>query len=323
MPPGSALRPVDRLEVCVVVDNVLDLLSTVPPSVTPELPNLVAAGATELSGACTCCAAWGLSLLVRTYVGDERRSVLFDAGPQGETLRANARKLGLDLAEADAVALSHGHWDHAGGLEVALRLVGHRVPVHVNPGMFASRGMKLASGQVLPLADVPSAAALARAGGEVVNEAPARTLVEDRFFLSGEIPRVTAYEKGLPPQVKRTGAGAWEPDPLVTDERFLAVHVRGRGIVVFSSCSHAGIVNVATHAAELFDPVPVHAVVGGLHLSGAANEGWIGATIDDLARFRLARIVPGHCTGHRAVHRLVERFGEVVIPSAVGQIHRM
>jgi len=156
-----------------------------------------------------------------------------------------------------------------------------------------------------------------------VNDAAARTLVDDRYFLSGEIPRVTRYEQGLPPQVKRGRDGAWEPDPLVMDERFLAVHVRGRGIVLFSSCSHAGIVNVVTHAAELFDPIPIHGVVGGLHLSGAANEQWIDQTIDDLARFRLGRIVPAHCTGHRAVHRLIDRFHEAVIPCAVGQVHRL
>jgi 7,8-dihydropterin-6-yl-methyl-4-(beta-D-ribofuranosyl)aminobenzene 5'-phosphate synthase len=319
----SPLRPVDRLEVCVVVDNVLDLLSTVPQSVTPELPNLVAAGATELSGSCSCCAAWGLSLLVRTWIADERRTVLFDAGPQGTTLRDNARKLGLDFAEVDAVALSHGHWDHAGGLEEALRLVGRPVPMHVNPGMFEPRGVTLPSGKVLPLGDVPSPAALASAGGLVVNDAAARTIVDDRYLLSGEIPRVTTYEKGFPPQVKRGAAGGWEPDPLVLDERFLAVHVRGRGVVVFSSCSHAGVVNVVRHAAELFDPVPIHGVVGGLHLSGAANEQWIDQTIDDLASLRLGRIVPVHCTGYRAVHRLVDRFREAVIPGAVGQIHRV
>jgi len=163
MAPGSDLRPVDELEVCVVVDDVLDLLSTVPPSVTPELPNLIAAGATELSGSCSCCAAWGLSLLIRTSVAGERRTVLFDAGPEGDTVRANARKLGLDFAGLDAVALSHGHWDHAGGLESVLGLVGHPVPMHVNPGMFEARGFKLPSGTVLPMGDVPSPAALFRA----------------------------------------------------------------------------------------------------------------------------------------------------------------
>jgi 7,8-dihydropterin-6-yl-methyl-4-(beta-D-ribofuranosyl)aminobenzene 5'-phosphate synthase len=323
MASGSALRAVDRLEVCVVVDNVLDLLSTVPQSVTPEMPSLIAAGATELSGSFSCCAAWGLSLLIRTYVADEPRTVLFDAGPEGDTLRANARKLGLDFTAIDAVVLSHGHWDHAGGLQAALGRIAHPVPMHVNPGMFESRGFELPSGKVLPMGEVPSPAALAAAGGEVVNDAAARTIVEDRFFLSGEIPRVTSYERGLPPQVKRGRGGEWEPDPLVLDERFLAVHVRGRGVVVFSACSHAGIVNVVTRAAEVFDPVPIHGVVGGLHLSGAANEQWIEATVDDLARFRLGRIVPAHCTGYRAVHRLIDRYGEIVIPSAVGQLHRI
>jgi 7,8-dihydropterin-6-yl-methyl-4-(beta-D-ribofuranosyl)aminobenzene 5'-phosphate synthase len=314
---------VDRLEVCVLVDNVLDLLSTVPKSVVPELPNLLAAGLTELSGEHSCCAAWGLSLVVRTWVGDERRTVLFDAGPEGDTLRANARKLKIDLAEVDAVVLSHGHWDHAGGLEAALRSIGRPVPVHVNPGMFESRGLTLPAGRVLPLADVPSPAALEEAGGAVVNETAERTIASDRFYVSGEIPRVTSYEKGLPPQVKRGRSGSWEPDPLLLDERFLAVHVRGHGIVVFSSCSHAGIVNVVTEAAALFDPVPIHAVFGGLHLSGAANEQWIDATVEDLARFRLGLVVPAHCTGYRAVHRLIDRYGEVVVPSAVGQVHRL
>lgn len=168
--------------------------------------------------------------------------------------------------------------------------------------MFESRGFKLPSGTVLAMGDVPSVTALGKAGGEVVNDPAARTIVEDRFLLSGEIPRVTSYEKGFPPQVKRGRSGEWEPDPLVMDERFLAVHVRDRGLVVFSSCSHAGIVNVVTHAAELFDPIPIHGIVGGLHLSGAA---------------------PAHCTGYRAVHRLMDRFRETVIPSAVGQIHRI
>jgi 7,8-dihydropterin-6-yl-methyl-4-(beta-D-ribofuranosyl)aminobenzene 5'-phosphate synthase len=99
--------------------------------------------------------------------------------------------------------------------------------------------------------------------------------------------------------------------------------VKDKGLVVFSSCSHAGIVNVLTHARELFDPIPIYAVFGGLHLSGAANEGWIDDTVRDLAAFGLKRMVPGHCTGWRAIHRLVEAFGDVVIPGAVGQTHRL
>jgi 7,8-dihydropterin-6-yl-methyl-4-(beta-D-ribofuranosyl)aminobenzene 5'-phosphate synthase len=191
------------------------------------------------------------------------------------------------------------------------------------PHPSGSRGAFGKSISTCPASPPLAASASGRSPPAALASARARTLVDDRFFLSGEIPRVTPYEKGLPPQVKRGRGGEWEPDPLVMDERFLAVHVRDRGIVVFSSCSHAGIVNAVTHAAELFDPIPIHGIFGGLHLSGAANEQWIDATVDDLARFRLGRIVPAHCTGYRAVHRLIERQRDVVIPSAVGHVHRI
>jgi 7,8-dihydropterin-6-yl-methyl-4-(beta-D-ribofuranosyl)aminobenzene 5'-phosphate synthase len=322
------LRPVDHLEVTVVVDNALDILSTVPDSVTSELANDLAAGAREVSGPAVCCAAWGLSLHVSATLGEQRHNVIFDAGPEGWSFERNAQRLGVDLGAVEEVALSHGHWDHAGGLPAAVASVhrangGRPVPMHVNPGMFLKRAFRLPDERILPLGDVPSILELERAGASVESDASSRLLASETFYLSGEIPRVTAYEKGLPPQVKLEPDDTWSPDPLVLDERFLAVHLKGKGLVVFSSCSHAGIVNVLTHARQIFDPVPICAVFGGLHLSGTDNEKWIGDTVRDLAAFGLKRMVPGHCTGWRAIHRLVEAFGDVVVPGAVGQKHRL
>ena len=142
-------------------------------------------------------------------------------------------------------------------------------------------------------------------------------------YLSGDIPRVTAYEKGLPGQIAQQPDGSWEPDPWITDERWLAVDVKGLGAIVFSACSHAGIVNVLQDAREKLAPSPLHGVMGGFHLSGAAWEAIIPETVADMEGFGLKAIVPGHCTGWRAVQKLVERFGEaVVVPSAVGRRHR-
>ena len=102
--------------------------------------------------------------------------------------------------------------------------------------------------------------------------------------------------------------GEWEPDPLIMDERFLAVNVRDKGLVVFSACSHAGVVNVLKHAAEVFPGVPLHAVMGGFHLAGPGMEQRIAETVRDMRDFELDLIVPGHCTGFRAVHALLNEF---------------
>jgi 7,8-dihydropterin-6-yl-methyl-4-(beta-D-ribofuranosyl)aminobenzene 5'-phosphate synthase len=143
--------------------------------------------------------------------------------------------------------------------------------------------------------------------------------LDGAFFVSGEIPRVTAYEKGLASQVRQTEDGGWRPDPLVTDERFVAVHLRGKGLVVFSACSHAGIINVLHHARATFPDVKLHAVMGGFHLSGP-TEAIIPETVRDLGGFGLDLIIPAHCTGWRAVNALERTYGEaVVVPSAVGK----
>ncbi len=322
------LETLDGAEVYVLVDNVSDGMSTVPDGVTNEVLNRIRAGAKEFSGEGCCCACWGLSLVATGRIGSRTHTILFDAGPASYAIDGNASRLGIQMESIEAVVLSHGHIDHAGGMVAALKMItggngGQPVPVHVNPGMFVHRGEYLADRSVLPLEDVPKPAALTRAGAQVVNESEARLLLDDMFYLSGEIPRVTPYEKGLPGHLKRNADNTdWEPDPWLMDERFVAINVRDKGIIVFSACSHAGIVNVLRHAQELFNPVPLYGVLGGFHLAGETVEKIIPETVEDLKAFDLKMIVPGHCTGWRAVHALLDTFGEgVVIPSAVGRRH--
>jgi 7,8-dihydropterin-6-yl-methyl-4-(beta-D-ribofuranosyl)aminobenzene 5'-phosphate synthase len=320
------IEPVDRCDVVVLVDNVTDILSSIPDSITGEVANVFKAGAKELSGSCLCCAHWGLSLVITAERGAAMRTLLFDSGPEGGTVERNGGRLGIDFSTIDAAMFSHGHWDHVGGMVQALELIheargGGTIPVHVNAGMFVRRGIKTPDGAVIPFADVPDRAALEWAGGEVVFTESGGSLLDGMFTISCEIPRVTPYEKGLPPHVKDIGVG-WEPDPWIMDERYAAVHVRDKGIIVFTACSHAGVVNVLKHARETFDPVPLYGVMGGFHLSGAC-EAVIPETVEDLKAFDLQMIVPGHCTGWRAIHKLVEAFGEErVVPSAVGRTHR-
>jgi 7,8-dihydropterin-6-yl-methyl-4-(beta-D-ribofuranosyl)aminobenzene 5'-phosphate synthase len=320
-----ALQPVDRLVVDVALDNLSDNYSSKPAHVSPEFNNVVEAGAAELSGTTLCCAQLGLALVLTAHRGPRRHTLLFDAGPQGALFVRNCRNLGVALPGVEAVAISHGHWDHMGALLDALDHIapaagGRRVPCHVNPGMFLERAVRLGNGRMVRVQNVPSPEALAHHGAQVVNTAEPRALLDDAFYLSGEIPRVTAFEKGRPDHFARPSPeAAWEPDPLIMDERFLAVHVRDKGLIIFSSCSHAGIVNVLLHARQVFPDVPLWGVLGGLHLSGPGPERIIPDTVANLKPFALRQIMPAHCTGWRALHALLREFGEsVVTPCAVG-----
>jgi 7,8-dihydropterin-6-yl-methyl-4-(beta-D-ribofuranosyl)aminobenzene 5'-phosphate synthase len=318
------MRIADRLEVLVLVDNTTDSLSTTPSHVVPEWSGLLAAGRLPtLSGEAICRAHHGLSLLLTAVVGDERHTLLFDAGPEGATLARNAEILGVDWGDVEAVVISHGHWDHGGGLLTAIESIARRrspgrLDCFVHPGMFGQRGSRRADGTLFVQARLPDPERLARAGANVVSTREPQTAVGGLFYVSGEIPRVTPYEEGLPGHVRRAADGGWEADPLIMDERFVSVHVKGRGQFVFSACSHAGIVNVLTQAREAFPSVPLHGAMGGLHLAGN-TEKIIPDTVRDLGRFGLQALAPGHCTGWRAMSALARAFPDELIPSAVGK----
>jgi 7,8-dihydropterin-6-yl-methyl-4-(beta-D-ribofuranosyl)aminobenzene 5'-phosphate synthase len=265
---------------------------------------LLRTGLTEQAGEHICYAHFGLSLVITVSARGTQRTVLFDAGPEGYGVERNGARLGVDFGVIESVVLSHGHWDHAGGLTTTLALIrerngGRAVPYYMHPGMFRQRGSKLPNGMVLPHKPLPSVEALTAGGATVVNTPTPQLFLDDCFYVSGEIPRVTPYERGMPPEhLRRTADGTgWEYDQWIMDERFLVVRVRDKGLVVFTACSHAGVVNVLTHARATFPDTPLHAAMGGLHLSGAGPEKVIPETVQGLTAFGLQMIVPAHCTG--------------------------
>jgi len=322
----NELAVADRVEVLVLVDNVTDNLSSVPGFVENELPRLGRRGLRQWSGQCMCCAAHGFSCAVTAWRGDIARTLLFDTGPDNWVFERNVDRLGFDMGSVDAVVLSHGHWDHAGAMLRALEMIqlrngGRAIPTYMHPGMYRSRAIKLHNEDMRPFADVPTADQLARQGADVIHSTEAQLALDDLFYVSGEIPRATPFETGLPGHYRRTDDGQdWEPDFQIMDERFVAI--RGAaGIVVLTACSHAGVVNVMTHARESFPDAPLHGVIGGFHLSGG-NEKIIPETVAALAQFDLEAIAPAHCTGWRAVSAMASTFGDKLAPAAVGKTYR-
>jgi 7,8-dihydropterin-6-yl-methyl-4-(beta-D-ribofuranosyl)aminobenzene 5'-phosphate synthase len=336
------IAALDALDLLVVVDNESDTLSSVDKGVPqlPELERLVARlpqPAPKYGHSCVepwehlCLACHGFSALVTGRRGSEERSVLFDVGPSADLWLENARRLGVRLASIEAVCLSHWHADHSGGLPGVVaaiarsRLDGGLPPpiIDLHPDRPEQRGFLTPTGTLVLLPEEPTFGAIEGAGGCVAKHAEAHALA-NFFFVSGEIERVTSYETGFVGH-HTIRAGHAVADPLIGDERFLAACVRGRGVSVLSSCSHAGVVNAALSARSAFEGEPIDVILGGYHLAGEAMEPRIEPTVDDLAnRVRPRIVAPGHCTGWRAKAALAHTFAPGDYgPSAVGTLYAL
>ncbi len=318
-----SLKPIDRLEIHILVDNATDSLSSVPKHVETEFSYLHRKGMRVLSGKCICCASHGLSCLITAHHGSVSHTLLFDSGPEADTFARNVHQLGLDLTNVEALLLSHGHWDHAGGMLRAIDMIcadgrNRDLPYYAHPDMFRERGRRMPDGGIFPMENVPSVADLTAHGARVVATREPQAVLDGMFYVSGEIPRVTPFEKGLPGHCSKTEKG-WEPDPLIMDERWLGVNVAGKGLIVFTACSHAGVINVLKDARAKHPDIPLYCVLGGFHLSGA-TETIIPDTVTAIGEFGLTYIAAGHCTGWRAMAALVGAFGDhTVTPTAVGK----
>lgn len=317
-----ALQAVSSCEVLVLIDQMADLHAGAPPgrALVNDMPHSVVHRS----------ALWGLSLLITVQtLGQQRYTVLFDGGADGNVLCDNARRFRVDWGQVGAVVLSLGHRNHAGGLPLALKSIhgsngGKKVPVHVNEDMFARRAIRASKGRgLLPVAQVPSPEDLEAAGGLLIASPNARTFCDDAFYLSGEIPRITPYEVGVPGRMRQLSEGGWVSDQWGRDERWLAVWVEGLGIIVFTGCSQAGLVNILCHAQAAFDVVPLYAVVGGVDLGRSDGETLLDDTLHDLEQFKLQYLMPAQCTGRHAIERMTAHFGPArVQASRVGGSYR-
>ena len=247
-----------------------------------------------------------------------RQSILYDAGLGRDTVTHNADVLGLRLGDICSVVLSHGHADHHGGLEgLFRRLSMRRMPVVLHPDIWRERRVVFPTGNEISMPP-PSRGDLDREGWDIVEERGPSLLLDDAILVTGQVPRVTDFEKGFPLQQARDEHGGWEPDTWIWDDQAVVVHVAGLGLIVLSSCSHAGAINVLKHAQRITGVDRVHAFIGGLHLTGGLFEPIIPRTIAELAALHPVLVAPGHCTGWRATHELSRQLPDAYAQPSVG-----
>jgi 7,8-dihydropterin-6-yl-methyl-4-(beta-D-ribofuranosyl)aminobenzene 5'-phosphate synthase len=303
------LQPVDRVSVTTVVDNSVDLLRA--DEKVARRWNIGRARKTaDLR------AEHGLAHHVEVTRGRETARIAFDFGLTAESMTHNFRELGLDPAAIDALALSHGHSDHFGGLlgflsayrrrlRKGLRFYGH--PNHYVARFLERDGDRVFLGR-LDRDD------LARRDLDVV-DVPEPVILDEGVLLSGEMRTPEPYEV-IPPSLRMEEDGALVQDTFI-GEQTLVAHVRDRGLVVVTSCSHRGIVGICRHAARVSGVSKIHAVIGGFHLSGLDAER-IDRVVEALRDFKVDYLVPQHCTGAEAFVRIAQRMANELVVSSTG-----
>ncbi len=240
-----------------------------------------------------------------------QQTVLFDSG-QGVVLAGNAYKLELPLYEADAVVLSHGHYDHTGGLSEALR-DNQRCAVFAHPAVLTARYAKGKNGAVKEIGIPYSAERAMRQRFDLWVKTEKPTTIVEGLTATGPIPRVTNFEDtGGPFFLDRDFR---QPDPIV-DDQALFFETDG-GTIVLLGCAHAGVINTLRYVRTLTDHRPIHAVLGGMHLVDASPQR-LSRTIEEFRRLEVKCLGPAHCTGGAAVAALWNAFPGRCIPCHVG-----
>lgn len=316
-----ALEPVDEVRITTLVDNVFDALLTGDERTRRPSFGTGVSAAPQFDGGSTAVglvAEHGFAALVMVRRGDTETTLLFDTGLSPDAMVTNADRIGVDLSGIQGVVLSHGHFDHAGGLAGLARRRGARsLPMVLHPGAWTRRRLAVPGQEVFELPTL-SSRALAGEGFEVVERRDPSLLVDGCVLITGEVDRTTEFEHGMPPPHQAWTGTGWEHDPLVIDDQALVVHVRDRGLVVLTGCGHAGAVNIVRHAARLTGVDRLHALLGGLHLGGPAFEPIIPPTVAALTELAPDLIVPGHCTGWRAQHALAAALPDAWVQGSSG-----
>ena len=269
---------------------------------------------------------------------DQDTRILWDSGASTTTLVENMRRMNFDPATIDLLALSHGHWDHVGGVSEFLRAVDRRpqakmfpagtadkelasyaqsspLRIIAHPAMFTEQWGFLPDGRRYGPIHPPRQGEWEGLGAQVIEDEGPHRLAEG-CWTTGYVPR-KSFEVSGRSATHRSRSGETFTPHDIEDDQAIILHVEGKGLVVLSGCAHAGIVNTVHHAQQISGVETIHAILGGFHLA-RTEEAEVDQTIDAIAAFDPDLISPTHCTGFGPMALFANRLPDAFVQCTVG-----
>ena len=246
-------------------------------------------------------AEWGLSILIEI----DNLKILLDTGQSISAVK-NAATLGINLSQIDKIVLSHGHYDHTGGMQQVLAAMRKETEVIAHPDIWALKYAYFSREGRYEYIGIPFCREELETLGASFRLTPEPVWITENVVTSGEIPKVTEYEE-IDVNLRVKEGDEFPADPLADDQ---AIFIKtGQGLVVVLGCGHRGVVNTLRHAQKLTGMEVIHTVMGGAHFLGT-SEVQVELTLAELREMGIQRMGLCHCTGMWSQVRLAQEFGE-------------